>query len=303
MVSDTGNSGGTQDSGTYDPGQPISVLGNLSMPSQWSVIGTDGSQPSVLGGAVSLKPWTPADNSLNFFVDPATMKTIDFGGTPAPQTSLGLNDSGAAADRSVQPPQTIQTPKQGTVIFIGGFGDGGKIGDDGIVSAYAKPFQDQNPNVDVQYFPWDQGKQVQDYVKSLPAGTDVSIVGHSYGGDTAAEVTQSLGQQNIPVNKLITIDPVGHGWNDGFMSNVANNTDRWVNVQADPSSRNRSDWVAHIGSQVGTEVKPYVDDFIVSPSHHEDFGAMMNTAPQGGQSPSDAVAQPPQQAAPDDGDD
>ena len=254
----------------------------------------------LLGGLPKPAPWSPANSSLNAFVPPDVMKTIDFDGTGTPDTPPWLNNAGAVQP---QPPQAAQAPKQGTVVFIGGFGDGDKIGDDGIVSAYAKPFHDQNPNVDVQYFPWDQGKQIQDYVKSLPAGTDVSIVGHSYGGDTAAEVTQSLGQQNIPVGKLITIDPVGHGWNDGFMSNVAKNTDRWVNVQADPPSWNRSDWVAHIGSQVGTDVKPYVDDFIVSPSHHEDFGAMMDTAPSSGQSPSDAVAQPPQQAAPDDGDD
>jgi|GEM_PF-2604214 len=199
-------------------------------------------------------------------------------------------------------PETAQAAKQGTVIFIGGLGDGDQIGDDGIVSAYAKPFSDQHPNLDVQYFPWDQGKQVQDYVKSLPPGTDVSLVGHSYGGDTAAQVTQSLGQQNIPVNTLVTVDPVGHFWGDGFMSNVANNTDRWVNVQADPPSSNWSDRVAFWGDRVGADVKPYVDNFIVSPNNHEDFGSMMDTTPSGSQSPKDAVVGgiPAPQAAPED---
>ena len=79
MASDTGDSSGTQDSGTYDPNQPISVLGNLPMPSQWSMAGADGSQPSILGSALNPPHWTLADSSLNFFVDPDTMKTIDFG--------------------------------------------------------------------------------------------------------------------------------------------------------------------------------------------------------------------------------
>jgi pimeloyl-ACP methyl ester carboxylesterase len=200
-----------------------------------------------------------------------------------------LTEGQAGTNSPGQPPQTAQSPKQGSVILIGGAGDGDKIGDDGIVSAYAKPFSEQNPNLDVRYFPHDQGQQVQDYVKSLPPGTDVSIVGHSWGGDTAAQVTQSLGAQNIPVNTLVTIDPVGHGWNDGFMSNVATNTANWVNVQADPSSPDFSDAVAFWGNRVGTDAKPCVDNFIVSPNNHEDFGTMMDTTPPGTLSPKDAV--------------
>jgi len=75
--SDDGQAGGVVG---YDPGQPVSVLGNAGFDPGWSVAG-----PSVLGGALNPPPWTPADNSLNFFVDPATMKTIDFGGTDQPE--------------------------------------------------------------------------------------------------------------------------------------------------------------------------------------------------------------------------
>ena len=98
MASDTGNSDGTQDGGTYDPNQPISVLGNLPMPSQWSVGAPDSGQPSVLGDALNPPPWTLADSSLNFFVDPETMKTIDFSGD-------GTQGQGDVAPTDQTPPQ------------------------------------------------------------------------------------------------------------------------------------------------------------------------------------------------------
>ena len=38
-------------------------------------------------------------------------------------------------------------------------------------------------------------------------------------------------------------------------------------------------------------MKPYVDKFIVSPNHHEDFAPMMDVAPAGAQSPKDMVVE------------
>jgi hypothetical protein len=84
-------------SGTYDPGAPISVLGNAPMPAQWSV-GGDASQPGVLAGALNQQAWTPADNSLQFFVDPDTLKTIDLSGDGG-QGQVGP----AAPDQGRQP--------------------------------------------------------------------------------------------------------------------------------------------------------------------------------------------------------
>ncbi|HEY2009536.1 MAG TPA: M15 family metallopeptidase [Rhizomicrobium sp.] len=115
MASDTGDSNSTQDSGTYDPNQPISVLGNLPMPSQWSLAGTDSSQPSILGSARNPKPWTPADNSLNFFVDPETMKTIDFGG----DNELG---QGGSMSSEQNQPSPDGTPTQAGEYELQGLG-------------------------------------------------------------------------------------------------------------------------------------------------------------------------------------
>jgi hypothetical protein len=73
------------DNDSYDPGQPVSVLGDTGFDPGWSLTGPGNGQPGVLGDALNPQPWTPADNSLNVFVGPDTMKTIDFGGTDQPQ--------------------------------------------------------------------------------------------------------------------------------------------------------------------------------------------------------------------------
>jgi len=114
MVPDDGN--GTTDSGAsgYDPNQPVSVLGNFAMPPQWSVGGSPGADssgdpsrqaPSVFGGAFSPRPWTLADSSLKYFVDPDTMKTIEFDHTAAPETPPWLQSANTTADCQPQPPR------------------------------------------------------------------------------------------------------------------------------------------------------------------------------------------------------
>lgn len=85
---DSDDTGNGQDTPTYDPSQQPGVLGNYAPPA-WDVPGAGDGQPSVFGDAFNPKPWTPADNSLNIFVDPATMKTIDFQGTDAPEQHGG----------------------------------------------------------------------------------------------------------------------------------------------------------------------------------------------------------------------
>lgn len=98
-MSDTGDTG--DDMPSYDPSAPISVLGDAPMP-PWRI---DPGQPSIFDDAFNPKPWTLADSSLNFFVDPEAMKTIDFDGTAPPETPPWLNGPDATADGQDQPSQ------------------------------------------------------------------------------------------------------------------------------------------------------------------------------------------------------
>lgn len=116
-MSDTGNS----DGGTNDPGAPISVLGNTSMPSQWSV-GDDGadaadttsgltaSPPGILGDAFNPKPWTLADSTIHAVLSPDDIKTIDFGddGSQGQGSAPGVQRPPSQPDDNA--PKTVQPP-------------------------------------------------------------------------------------------------------------------------------------------------------------------------------------------------
>ena len=71
-----------------------------------------------------------------------------------------------------------------------------------------------------------------EWVAAEPQGTRIVLVGHSYGGDTAAQVAATLGAQGRPVDTLITVDPVGRGVNEGFLARVRAGSCEWVNIRA-----------------------------------------------------------------------
>jgi hypothetical protein len=75
-IADTGD--------TYDPDQPISVLGNAGLDPAWSAAWQAG-QPSILGPALNPEPWTLANSTIHGLLSPEDIATIDFGdiGQPA----------------------------------------------------------------------------------------------------------------------------------------------------------------------------------------------------------------------------
>jgi muramidase (phage lysozyme) len=111
---DSDDTGNGQDAPTYDPDQQPGVLGNYTPPA-WNVPGAGDGQPSVFGDAFNPKLWAPADNSLNFFVDPPTMKTIDFQGAGAPEqpgasSQPSQSDASGFTDLTPWQPDAEATP-------------------------------------------------------------------------------------------------------------------------------------------------------------------------------------------------
>ncbi len=71
---------------------------------------------------------------------------------------------------------------------------------------------------------WDQKDEIIDYIKKVNSDQPIILVGHSFGGDTAHEVTESLDSLEHGFRKvdlLITIDAVGFD-NDIIPQNVKN---------------------------------------------------------------------------------
>jgi pimeloyl-ACP methyl ester carboxylesterase len=90
-------------------------------------------------------------------------------------------------------PANGNQPEKRVVIFVGGAGD--KWLSD-LVKDYGERFATDNPGVQKEYFTHDQADDIQRRIENLPPGTKVSVVGHSWGGNTAIQVVGRLAQEN-----------------------------------------------------------------------------------------------------------
>lgn len=104
-MSDAGDS----DAPIYNPDAPTGVLGNLTMPSQWSM-GGDDSQPSILGPAFNPAPWTLADSTIHGLLSPADIATIDFGDDGSPEAGAAPEDQSPPSQPDDGTPGTVQPP-------------------------------------------------------------------------------------------------------------------------------------------------------------------------------------------------
>jgi len=75
------------------------------------------------------------------------------------------------------------------------------------------------------YFEWTQGSELADWMDANQS-SELTVIGHSYGGDTAAGVVAG----GHFVDNLITVDPVG--WVRPDFSSVSANSGNWVNYDS-----------------------------------------------------------------------
>ncbi len=126
-----------------------------------------------------------------------------------------------------------------------------------------------------------RNSQIQDFIDSLPEGTTVNIIGHSWGGDTAANVAV---QNPNRVETLVTVDPVSQ-FNTPDFNDVKTSVRNWVNIYATGKSGRITigDISAFIGGSWGTKPNRYATVPLTSDTNHEDFDSMLqNTTYNGG---------------------
>jgi pimeloyl-ACP methyl ester carboxylesterase len=156
------------------------------------------------------------------------------------------------------------------IVFIGGANDATSR----IVYNVFRSFAAQNTDLIVRYFSHDQRRAILTFLKSYGAAP-ITLVGHSWGADTAAAVAASAPKKlGRAINLLITIDPVGRFTSNGFFERVAAGTDRWVNVFT-PSNSSRGDTVAGVGGRWGDDAAGFADVHFNSTLVHEDFSGML----------------------------
>lgn len=134
-------------------------------------------------------------------------------------------------------------------------------------------------------FTWDEAAEAEAFIRSQPPGTRVRLVGHSYGGDTAAQIAARMGAAGQPLDMLVTIDPVGRGASTGFFDRVRQGTRRWIDVNATGgSSFERSNLIAGFGGSWDYTPMGHADEFINVPVRHIDFAHMMEAVTANGRS-------------------
>jgi pimeloyl-ACP methyl ester carboxylesterase len=179
------------------------------------------------------------------------------------------------------PPQPGKPPTYD--VYVGGFGD--EI-QGGPVLRYAKEHDDE-PGHNAVYFPWDTSvAALAKYLDSLPPGSHINLIGHSYGGDTAANVAL-LTRRRIDV--LITIDPVSRRERPSY-ADVRSHVGQWIDVNAATVNKDEIDnWIAGWGGAWDTGPQDFASSFVNATANHKQFSRMMRTPGPSGLTPEQVV--------------
>ena len=162
-------------------------------------------------------------------------------------------------------------------IFVGGASDATTR----IVESYYDAYRRANPDYTCRYFSWEDGSRIEALLNGDARSGHISLVGHSYGGDTAF---WRMGHVPI-VDLLISVDPVARFKRD--WTSIRAGARVWLNVRAEPQADRRmfDDTIAAIGGKYPRPPQPGQSSapnysFAIN-THHGDFPGMMRGAPQG----------------------
>lgn len=188
-----------------------------------------------------------------------------------------MSDDSSVAFRLAQRHQGASVVQNVYKIFLGGGGDDWISH---IVENYGDEYRLLNPEYHCKYFSWTESLDSGVFVRELPEGAQVTIVGHSYGGDAACFALTTR-----PVNVLITVDPVSYlrlPWT--FIRSMAA---IWLNVRSEPSWSNfsKDDVIATGGHRYPRPPSPgqagAPNHSIIADVTHSDFRQMMRITSNG----------------------
>lgn len=235
-------------------------------------------------GVVQVRAYTRTRNGKTERVGEHSRADPPGGDAPAaPRSAAGpgglalpIRHAAGSAPPSPRPGITAASPT--LVIFIGGGGDSKS----GIVSDF-----EASPTVRAElghrktaYFTNDQQAAIIARAKAEPQETRIVLVGHSWGGDAAAQAqaAAALGVEGRPVDTLVTVDPVGVGLTDDYLRRVRAGSREWVNIRAYGAARDFSDFIAAVGRPYAARPRGYATQFMEVPRNHGNFNALLRYA-------------------------
>jgi pimeloyl-ACP methyl ester carboxylesterase len=179
-------------------------------------------------------------------------------------------------------------------IFVGGAFDGTFQP----VRGYYNKYLADHPTA--RYFSHDAPDAIRDALAGVPDAEPINLIGHSWGGDTAAYIAARYRRK---INILITVDPVGHNWlgevpppeddyphpgrprsvdYTSFFMMIRAGCDKWVDVDAVPEAwYHGSNLVAGIGGYWGADVKDIAHVYIPAPYDHGEFTKLLRSGKNG----------------------
>ncbi len=123
-------------------------------------------------------------------------------------------------------------------------------------------------------------KKINKFIEKLPKDTIINLIGHSYGGDTAADIVLDNPGR---INLLITVDPVSLFQPD--FEKVRKSVRKWININATGERNDRGerrttggDLAAGFGRAWNNGPKDY-SYFITALFSHESFDSMLKHKP------------------------
>lgn len=164
-------------------------------------------------------------------------------------------------------------------IFIGGGGEGYLVFGQDVTDA-VEPYIRMRPGGGNFYTHWDDSKVAEALRATHAAGRPVILIGHSWGGSDAISAARWARGNEIVVDLLVTIDPVGQPnyliWSTGTYRGIAR---QWVTVIADRPGIQAGDPVAHAWGKTPMAIQGFANRIIRDANAgHADFATMMRTA-------------------------
>lgn len=147
---------------------------------------------------------------------------------------------------------------------------------DGPMISMLPYFKPLHPRADVQYFDHADAQGIRDAIARAGGAANVALVGHSYGGDTAAQVVADGAQ----VGALVTLDPVSHN-PPSFQAVRANAGGVWINVNANPdrsrraAESNMGNFVAGMGGAWDEDPRGSADQYYNANVNHAEIHELM----------------------------
>ncbi len=144
---------------------------------------------------VQVKGYHRTRNGRREWVGPyeQTRKAAEAGNDNAALVEVRGEEPASAA---LPPVAGAASQTQVATIFIGGGGDGkSQIVSNFVTNTSQTGFRQRFSSISTEYFSWDQQADIERYIRGLRAqnpSVQIHLVGHSYGGDTAAQIAASM---------------------------------------------------------------------------------------------------------------